>query len=378
MTTRSAASAPTTARRPRPLVAGLALLLLAVLGAGCGVVGGPEDPAGAAPAGGTALADADVLEDPRSYLGPSTAVLEPGPLEVLADDPEPALPVTVTDAQGTEVTVTDVSRILPLDLNGTSSRIVYQLGLGDNIVGRDTSSGYPEVADLPLVTVNGHQLSGEAILDLNPSLIITDTSLGPWDVVLQMRDAGIPVVVIDSERSLENIEEITGQIAEAVGLPELGRELAERTESEVSASVERIAAVAPEDGLRMVFLYVRGGSGVYYMFGSGSGTDSLIEALGGVDVAGEIGWTGMRPLTDEALIEAQPELVLMMTKGLESVGGVDGGLFEHVPALAYTPAGESRRIVDMSDTEILGFGPNSAEVLEALAVAIYAPEAAAE
>lgn len=82
----------------------------------------------------------------------------------------------------------------------------------------------------------------------------------------------------------------------------------------------------------------------------------------------------MQPLTDEALIEAQPELVLMMTKGLESTGGVDGGLFDHVPALAYTPAGETRRIVDMSDTDILSFGPTSADVLEALAVAIYAPE----
>lgn len=118
---------------------------------------------------------------------------------------------------------------------------------------------------------------------------------------------------------------------------------------------------------------MRGQSGIYYMFGTGSGTDSLITALGGTDVATEIGWTGMKPMTDEGLIEASPDLVLVMTKGLESTGGVDG-LLEAVPALAHTPAGENRRIVDMSDTEILSFGPHTADVLEALAVAIYAPE----
>jgi iron complex transport system substrate-binding protein len=64
----------------------------------------------------------------------------------------------------------------------------------------------------------------------------------------------------------------------------------------------------------------------------------------------------------------------MMTKGLESVDGVDG-LTEHIPAIAQTTAGQNRRIVDMSDTEILSFGPSSAAVLDALAVAIYSPDA---
>ena len=72
----------------------------------------------------------------------------------------------------------------------------------------------------------------------------------------------------------------------------------------------------------------------------------------------------------------QPDLLLVMTKGLESSGGVDG-LLEAQPAIAQTPAGENRRIVDMSDSQILSFGPMTADVLEALAVAIYAPDAAA-
>jgi iron complex transport system substrate-binding protein len=156
-----------------------------------------------------------------------------------------------------------------------------------------------------------------------------------------------------------------------------GQELADRIETEVAEVRARVDAVAPADPgarLRTVFLYVRGQSGVYYLFGKGSGADQLIEGVGGYDVAEEIGWDGMRPVTDEGIVAAAPELVLLMTKGLESAGGVDG-LLERLPALATTPAGQNRRFVDMDDAQVLGFGPTTAAVLEALAVALYAPEA---
>lgn len=317
------------------------------------------------------------VSDPLAWEGPSTAVAASAPIEPVTDGAQ-ALPATITDAQGTAVTVTDTSRILTLDIYGSLSRIVFELGLGDSVVGRDVSSAFLEAAHLPVVTENGHDLNAEAILDAAPTVILTDTSLGPWDTILQMRDAGIPVVVVDSHRSLETIGSLVEQVGSALGVPERAAALAARSTAAVDAKIAQIAQVAPADPaqkLRMMFLYVRGQSGVYYLFGEESGADSLIEALGGVDVAGEIGWTGMRPITDEALVDANPDLLIMMTKGLESVDGVDG-LVEHLPAVAQTDAGRHRRIVDMSDTTVLSFGPAAADVLDALAVAIYAPEAA--
>jgi iron complex transport system substrate-binding protein len=194
-----------------------------------------------------------------------------------------------------------------------------------------------------------------------------------------MRDAGIPVVVVDSHRGMDNLASLTEEVAAALGVSELGRRLGDRIERAAQHTVDEIAAIAPtrvQDKLRMVFLYVRGQAGTYYMFGEDSGADALIEAIGGYDVSGEIGWRGMKPVNDEGLIAAQPELILMMTKGLESVGGVSG-LLERLPAIAETPAGQHERIVDMSDSEILSFGPRTADVLNALAVAVYAPEASA-
>ena len=357
-----------------------ALVLLAALTlplvAACGL-DAPGRDAGAAQAGSSiapALAEVSPAADPRAWEGPVSAGVDTADLVPVATR-APDLPVTLTDAQGTKVTVEDVSRVLALDVYGTLSRTVHELGMGEGLVGRDLSTQFDEARDLPLVTGTAHELNAEAILALDPTLIITDTSLGPWDVVLQMRDAGIPVVVVDSARSLDNVDDITTMVAGALGVPEAGAELARRVGAEIEEVTGEIAAIAPPENerLRTIFLYVRGSAGVYYMFGKDSGADDLIDAVGAYDVADEIGWKGMRPVTAEGLVAAQPELVVMMTKGLESTGGVDG-LLEQLPALAQTPAGQHRRFVDIADSLVLGYGPATAEVLNALAVAIHAPQ----
>jgi len=328
------------------------------------------------PGSATPLADLDLLE-PRAAEGPATACLPETGIEPITAHAKPRLPVTLTDDDGTEVTVTDASRILPLDITGTIAATVFSLGLGDRVVGRDSSTGFAEAADLPLVTANGHELSAEAVLSLRPTVIVTDTTLGSRDVLLQLREAGITLVVVTSERSIEHTGTIIGQVAEALGVPDLGTALAERVAADTAATVSAIAAIAPADAAdrpRILFLYVRGSANIYYIFGAESGADSLITSLGGIDVATEIGWQGMKPLTAEALVDAAPDVLLVMTKGLESAGGVDG-LIDRVPAIAATPAGEHRRIVDMADDQILSFGPRTPQVLDALARALYAPPA---
>ena len=348
-------------------------LLVALAAAGCDATTGSADGGKPAPP----LETVKTLADPREAEGPSTAVIANTAVKPIVANPKSKLPVTLTDAQGTEVTVKDTSRILALDIYGTLARTVFELGLGDKLVGRDISTQFKEASKLPLVTHNGHELNAESILELNPSVILTDTTLGPWDVVLQLRDSGIPVVVTDSKRSLANVGTITNQVAEALGVPAAGTKLTERTEKRIADVRRQIAAVSPTSNrtkLRTVFIYARGSSGIYYLFGEGSGADSLITSLGLYDVAKEIDWKGSKPLTDEGIVAAQPDLILMMTKGLESVKGPDG-LFERFPALASTPAGQHRRIVDMADSEILGYGPLTDQVLNALAVAIYAPDA---
>ena len=358
------------------LVSALAFGLSACDGTGTGAPASPAASQDDCPAASVPLASLDLVKDVRAAKGQSTACLPSHAIEPVSDETAPKLPVTVTDSEGREVTVTDADRILPIDISGTISSTVFALGLGDRVVGRDSSTDFPGTEELPVVTKSGHTLNAEAILELAPTVVLTDTTIGPKEVRQQLRDAGIAVVVISSDRRLDTTDELVTEIAAALGVPSRGKALIERLDAGLDDAITQIAEVTPaaeSDRARMLFLYVRGSANVYYIFGEDSGADSLIDAVGGIDVAGEIGWQGMKPMTAEALVEAQPDVIVMMTDGLESVGGVDG-LIERIPAVAQTPAGAHRRVIDMADTEVLSFGPRSADVVLAIARALYAPE----
>jgi iron complex transport system substrate-binding protein len=302
-------------------------------------------------------------------VGPRTAVVDDPNPEPITDDPAAVLPVTVTGFDGVAVTVTDNSRIVAADQYGTLAETVFALGLGDNLVGRDTSAAFPAAENVPDVTPTGHSLSAEGILALSPTVVLTDTSIGPRAVQDQIRAAGIPVVYFDPTRTLAGVATQIEAVAAALGVPDAGADLAERTNTEISAAAD--ATPESTEPPKIAFLYMRGPA-IKMLAGPGSGADALIEALGARDAGVESGLTEQFvPVTSEALIAAAPDVILMMTKGLESIGGIEG--LEQIPGIAQTPAGRERRVVDMDDGTILSFGPNTGKVLGALSKAVYDP-----
>lgn len=361
--------------RPARLLRLAAVVAVVATLSGCGTTAATSASTPAASSTHTARDARAGLADPRTITGPSTA----GPVaEVvpITTKPKPKLPVTVQDASGTKVTIADTSRILALDVYGTLAETVVGLGLGDKLVGRGASNTLGVMRKLPLVTQNGHELNGEAILALHPTLVLTDTTLGPRDVQDQLRASGVPVVFFDAERSIATIGAQIETVAHAVGLDAEGKKLSARVAVDLAAAKKTIAELAPtgDDRLRAAVLYVRGRAGVFFLFGRGMGADDLIDALGAVDVATEAGITGAKPANSEALLATNPDVFIMMTDGLASTGGVDGLLQR--PGVADTAAGQHRRIVDMNDGQLLSFGPTTPAVLLSLADALYRPEAA--
>lgn len=324
------------------------------------------------------LSDIAWLDSPGEWVGPSTALLSEVAIDPITDDPELTLPTTVTsdDLSGPrEVTVNEAERVLALDMSGSLAATVWALGLGDRLVGRDISTTFPGVEDLPVVTGSGHAISPEAVLELRPDLIVTDGTIGPLDVVLQLREAGITVVFVREQPGLEAPAAMARSVADVFGISEVGNALATKITADLGSVLGTIADNTPQardDKLRMVFLYIRGANGIYYLFGQESGAGDLIEGLGGIDIATEVGWTGLRPMTDEALIEANPDLILVMTDGVESVGGPEE-LVRLKPAIGLTNAGQNLRFVDMDDSQVLSFGPRTPAIMDALARAIYDP-----
>ncbi len=325
------------------------------------------------------LSELTPIADPTSWEGPTTAIIGGPEFKLKADAVDPDLPVTVNskDRGGdVEVAVTDASRILALSLTGTLAELVDAYGLSDQLVGRDVSTRIPGHEDLPVVTKEGHSIDAESVLALNPSVILTDGTIGPNDVLLQLRDAGIPVVMIDRAIDADSTYETARQVAEALGVAPMADALVPQLEQAIAEKEAEIARLVPKDESlrpRIAFLYVRGTAGIYYLFGEGSGIDSTIRSIGAIDVASEAGWKGEKPMTDEALIAINPDIIVVMSEGLESAGGVDG-LIAAQPSIALTTAGENRRIIDVDDTLLFAGGTRIPDVLDGLARAVYSPD----
>ncbi len=305
--------------------------------------------------------------------GPQAARAEPGPGERSEDQSvapvdgpvEPELPAEVSSADGRTVRVDDVSRIV--SLWGNITETVFALGLGDNVVGRDVASTFVEAEDVPVVT-RAHDVSPESVLSLRPTIVLVDPTIGPPEAIDQIRAAGVPVVVVDEVSTIAGIGGRIEQIATALGVPEQGERLA----AEADEEIDTVRATVPEgvDPPRIAFLYMRGQAGVYLIAGPGSGADEMIEAAGGEDAGTAIGLDRpFTPITSEALTEAAPEIILMTTTGLDSVGGIDG--LVEIPGIAQTPAGRDRRIVSVEDGLLYSFGGRTARALELMIEQIY-------
>ncbi|MEV4899972.1 ABC transporter substrate-binding protein [Citricoccus sp. NPDC055426] len=383
---RTATARPAGRRRPLTGVLTAALLAVSVALAGCGAAGAEQaasSPAAATSPAATSPASAETeagtpaealdLPDPAEIEGPSTAqtVADIVPIEA---PQAPELPVTVTDHEGREVTIEDTGRILALDLYGTLADIVTGLGLGEQLVGRTSSDTAESMADLPLVTTGGHDLNAEAILSLRPTVVLADSTLGPPEVYEQLRSAGVTLVMFSPDRSIDTNEDMMAQVAGALGVPASGEALTARYAEEMDAAQARIDALVPDEEAARIsaaILYVRGTAGIFFVMGSDSGGD-VVESVGALNAAEEAGITGTRPANAEALAALNPEVILVMTHGLESTGGL-AGLLER-PGVAQTTAGQRRRIVDAPDGQLMSFGPQTPQSLVSLAEAVYNPE----
>ncbi|WAC95845.1 heme/hemin ABC transporter substrate-binding protein [Streptomyces sp. NA13] len=282
--------------------------------------------------------------------------------------PEPKLPAKVASADGHTVTVEDTSRVVPL--TGSLNEIVFTLGLGEQVVARDITATFEQAADLPVVT-RAHDVSAESVLSLKPTVVLADTTTGPAEAISQIRNAGIPLVVLDPPKELDDIGPRIEAVAGALGVAEAGKALVERTEQRIGKVRADVPDQPAADRPRVAFLYLRGSASVYLLGGRESGAGSLLEAAGALDAGKESGLRkDFTAITSEALAKAAPDAILVMAKGLKSVDGVDG--LVKIPGVAETPAGMDRRVVSIDDGVLLNYGPRTDQVLADLVDQLYA------
>lgn len=261
----------------------------------------------------------------------------------------------------------DPSRVVAI--GGSITEIVYALGEEKRLVARDSTSIYPEAAfSLPDVGYL-RQLSPEGVLSVNPSAILLLQGSGPREAIDVLKKASADLVQVPDRFDHDGILEKIRIVGKAIGADAKAEALAVSVDADIKAS-EALTAGIKERKRVLFVLSLQGGK--ILAAGSGTAADGIVRLAGGVNVMGA--FQGYKQVSDEAVITAGPDVILMMTRGGDHDQGGDE-LFSH-PAIAPTPAGQAKALIRMDASYLLGFGPRTAAAIRDLAKAFYGDQVA--
>ncbi|MBX9454931.1 MAG: ABC transporter substrate-binding protein [Rhizobium sp.] len=262
-----------------------------------------------------------------------------------------------------EVKPVDASRLVTV--GGAVTEIVFDLGLGDKVIARDTTSYFPEkVNRLPDIGYM-RALSPEGVLSVNPSAILMIEGSGPRETLDVLAKASVPVITVPEGYNSAAIANKIMIVGKALDVEAKAKELADKVGADVDAAAAEAAKVPDAERKRVLFVLTVT-NGKIMAAGSHTAADGILKLAGAVNATG--GFHGYKPLNDEAIIGAKPDVILMMDHGGPSVS--DEELLAN-PAVALTPAGKDHKVIRMSSLTLLGFGPRTADAIRKLSQSLY-------
>lgn len=255
----------------------------------------------------------------------------------------------------------DSARIV--SVNGTTSEILAALGLEDKIVGVDVASTYPEsLANVPRI---GHsrKLSSEGILALEPTIVVGAKSDINPELSDLLSNAGVRLMLFDQEFSIDGSKQLIRAMADSLGRTAKGDSVIRVLENDLA---KLPAAAQAGSQKKVLFIYARG-TGTMMVAGDGTPVQQIIELAGAKNAVS--GFDDYKPLTAEALVAADPDVVLLFDSGLKSLGGIEGLL--EVQGMKETKAGKNKKVIEMDGQLMTGFSPRLGKALQELSAKIY-------
>ena len=245
-------------------------------------------------------------------------------------------------------------------LSGALTETVAALGYGKNIVATDVTSIYPDfVKGLPKVSRN-RSLSAEGLLSFMPDLVLAPEGDVSKEIRYTLKTAGVKLVTFKQQYSAKGALDFIRQVALATGSVAKGEYLVKQTDAALKIALAKVQTVK-RPAPKVLFVYARG-AGTMTVAGKGSNMDAIITLAGGTNAIKE--FSEFKPYSTEAMVKANPDVILMFDFGLNSLGGTKGVL--EMPGVAGTNAGKNKRIVQMDGQLLINFSvrlPNAIEML---------------
>lgn len=273
-----------------------------------------------------------------------------------------AFPATVTGADNQKVEIEAAPKRI-VTLAPSNTEIVYELGLGEEVVGVSDNDTYPEDVKNK-EKVGGMEFNVEKIISLKPDLVLAHDSAGAAAEtgIQQLRDAGIDVLVINNAASIDEMYQSFQLIGEATGTTA-------EAETEVKelkagfADLEEKAASIKEENEKSVFFEV---DPTLYTAGNGTFLNEIFDMLHiNNTMADQEGWP---QVTEEAVIEKNPDVILLNYGGYVE-NAVNGVLKRE--GWSNVNAVKNKEVFEVNADLTSRTGPRLVEGAEAIAEAVY-------
>ena len=256
-----------------------------------------------------------------------------------------------SDALAQQPTATSTGAIRLISIGGALTEIVYLLKANAQLVGVDTTSIYPASATrLPNVGY-ARSLSAEGILALRPTQVVATEDAGPPIVIKQIIDAQIPLTILPSGHQFKDLTDRVSMIGRLVHKTDSAQVLASRLALEWNNTQEKVTHSKLKN-TRVLFILSQNPSQLM-VGGAKTSADAMIAYAGARNAIS--GFSGFKPLTPEAVIAANPDVILLTDQGMKAVGGIGGVL--RFAGISQTRAGKEQNIVSLEAMYLLGFGP---------------------
>ncbi|HEV7327278.1 MAG TPA: ABC transporter substrate-binding protein [Bosea sp. (in: a-proteobacteria)] len=253
---------------------------------------------------------------------------------------------------------------------GVITEVLYALGLQDKVVGVDTTSQWPPEAQKDKKSVGYvRALSAEGVLSLKPSQIIAVEGAGPPDALALLKESGTPITMIPEALSPEAVVGKIAAIGKAAGAAEPAQQLAASVKTRFD-ELDKLRAGLPKQKRVLFVLSLQNGRTM--VGGRNTTADAIIALAGGVNAASAV--EGFKPMTDEAIITAGPDVVLMMRHTSSGAHSAVAAELFAMPAFSQTPAAKQQALIRMDGLYLLGFGPRTPNAARDLMAELY-PEA---
>ncbi|RLM27057.1 hemin ABC transporter substrate-binding protein [Brenneria alni] len=231
-----------------------------------------------------------------------------------------------------------------VSIGGDVTEIIYALGAQEDLVARDSTSLHPDAATkLPDVGYM-RQLNTEGILAMKPSLVIASELSQPSLVLTQVADSGTKVVHVPAKPVLETVPQKIDIISQALQKEAEGKKLTETYQQQVANVTKTPLPV------KVLFVLSHGGM-TAMAAGQNTPADTIIRSVG-LNNAMQ-GIQRYQALSQEGVIASAPDLILISSQGLKSLGG-EAKIWQ-LPGMSLTPAGKNNRLLVVDDMAILGF-----------------------